>query len=95
MLLTVPIMEGLTWNKVDPAEPDNPDCLPSLFLHFPDRKVDGQSKLIQIFSKQVNLSETIVVECVQSVGFSLQVCMMNALLISVVDAPADIGKGLN
>ena len=47
--------QKLSWEYGEPADKNNPDCMPCLFLSYPAEE-GGQkvTKMLQVFSKEVN-----------------------------------------
>ncbi|XP_077521668.1 FERM domain-containing protein 8-like isoform X1 [Amblyomma americanum] len=58
VLLSLPYKQ-LSWDYACPTQPDNPDCLPCLFLQF---QLPGQSEtsVLQIFSRQAVLMDALI-----------------------------------
>ena len=49
--------EDFSWDYARPSEERNEDCLPCLFIQFPHNENGVKtSKILQVFSKQVNLN---------------------------------------
>uniref|UniRef100_A0A131YJD7 FERM domain-containing protein 8 n=1 Tax=Rhipicephalus appendiculatus TaxID=34631 RepID=A0A131YJD7_RHIAP len=58
VLLSLPYKQ-LSWDYACPTQPDNPDCLPCLFLQF---QLPGQNEtsVLQIFSRQAILMDALI-----------------------------------
>nr|XP_037274519.1 putative FERM domain-containing protein FRMD8P1 [Rhipicephalus microplus] len=58
VLLSLPYKQ-LSWDYACPTQPDNPDCLPCLFLQF---QLPGQNEtsVLQIFSRQAVLMDALI-----------------------------------
>lgn len=57
--------EELSWQLVESTETMNPNCLPCLFLQFREKKRTGETKLLQIFSKEAVLMDNLIESCVK------------------------------
>lgn len=49
----------LRWDYACPTQPQNPDCLPCLFLQFKQQGQD-ETNVVQIFSKQAVLMDALI-----------------------------------
>lgn len=58
--------ENLSWQFVESQLCDsNPNCLPCLFLQFPDEEDPRNTKLLQIFSRKALLVDNLIEACVE------------------------------
>lgn len=80
----------LRWDYACPTQPQNPDCLPCLFLQFKQQGQD-ETNVVQIFSKQAVLMDalisTIVDELKRRASWSEPEMEANSLAARLDDVP--------